>query len=65
MNWEHHVLTTTITVRRGGWLGAWDSLVAAITRKPQFCVAEPVTLSFWAKGDPNFSVAQVQLEKNK
>lgn len=61
--WKQYTLTQTIDMHRDGWLGAWDALVAAITKRPRFAVAQPVTLSFWAKGEPEFSLTQTQLEK--
>ena len=61
--WKQHQAIYVIDVYRDGWMGVWDALVAAITRKPRFSVAKPVTLSFWAKGSPNFDLAQVQMEK--
>lgn len=63
--WKQHVTTYTINAHRAGWIGAWDALVAAVTGEPRFSTAQPVTLSFWAKGDPNYSVANIQLEQNK
>lgn len=60
--WQQYTLTQTIDMHRQGWLGAWDAIVAAITKQPRFAVARPVTLSFWAKGNPEYSLAQTQLE---
>ena len=37
--WKQHPAIYVIDVYRDGWLGAWDALVAASTRKPRFSVA--------------------------
>ncbi|MBU3577505.1 hypothetical protein [Polynucleobacter sp. UK-Kesae-W10] len=54
---------------RGGWLGVWDAFVSAITRKPRFTIAQPVTLSVWAKCaegvTPQLSITQTQLEAHQ
>ena len=61
--WQHYSVQQTIEAPRDGWLGVWDAIKSAITNKPRFAVARDVTISFWAKGEPNFSLTQVQLEK--
>lgn len=63
--WEQYTMTQTIDVHRDGWIGVWDALVAVITGRPRFAVARPVTLSFWAKGEPSYSLTQTQLEVTK
>ena len=67
--WRQHTITQTIEMHRDGWPGAWDAFIAALTRKPRFAVATPVTLSIWAKCAegvvPNLSITQTQLEVSR
>lgn len=64
--WKQYTVTQTIDMHRSGWLGAWDALVAAITKRPRFTVAQPVTLSAWVKCPegvtPKLSITQMQME---
>ena len=51
-----------VPFRRGGWLGVWDALVAAVTGRPRVLIEKPVTLTFWAKHNADVSFTNVQLE---
>lgn len=51
--WRRVMKLTLVPLHREGWLGVWDALVAAITRRPRFSVASPVTFSVLVKtADP-------------
>lgn len=41
---EHFVIQNEIRACRSGWLGVWDAIVSAITKKPRF--STPVTMRF-------------------
>lgn len=43
-----HTLTQTIQANREGWIGAWDAIVAAVTKRPRLSVAREITISIYA-----------------
>jgi hypothetical protein len=49
-------------LQRTGWIGVWDALVSAIKCKPRFALAQPVTISFWAKSSGDIRIHGVQAE---
>ena len=51
--WKRYTHTSVVSRYREGWHGAWDALVAAITRNPRFTIRENVTVSVWAKAGYN------------
>lgn len=55
--------TETYTYRTG-WLGVWDSLIAAVTRRGRRVELLPATLSFWIKSAKpiEFGITQTQME---
>lgn len=50
--WRQVTCCQTIHAHRKGWLGAWDALIAAITRRPRLQVPRNVMFSVWVKGGP-------------
>jgi hypothetical protein len=51
--WERFAESSIVPFYRSGWLGVWDSIVAAIRRKDRYSVATPVVFSVWIKSrDP-------------
>lgn len=61
--WKQYTIQGgTSFFRRGGWLGVWDALVAAVTRQPRLLIEKPVTISFWAKTNSEVSFTGMQAE---
>ena len=62
--WRQCIQSGKIRVLRTGWYGAWDALVAAVTRRSQLTVEEEVTFSVWVKGrqDVKLEIRQAQVE---
>jgi hypothetical protein len=52
-------------MHRAGWLGAWDALVSAMTRKPRFTFAQPVVISWWARHGANVVMNGLAVEIGK
>jgi hypothetical protein len=65
--WKQVVKYGEMPMHRTGWLGAWDAILAAITKKPRLTVNEPVTFSVWVKTDQvvNLEIARGQVETGK
>lgn len=47
--WKHYVWDMTVPAHRTGWLGVWDALMAAITRKPRITYSHAYTCSAFIK----------------
>ena len=60
--WKQYSITNQTQMYRDGWTGVWDALVSAITGKARVTIAQPVTVSFWAKSNSEISLAVVQAE---
>jgi hypothetical protein len=60
--WKQYSLVQSMPMHRNGWLGAWDALVAAITRKPRASFTTDVTVSFYAKASSETSFTGMQAE---
>lgn len=54
--WKQIYKTEIVDIYRGGWLGAWDSLVAAIKHKPRHTIKGNTTFSLWVKTDQEVDV---------
>ena len=65
-DWKQYHLQQNMTMHRDGWVGVWDALVSAVTRRPQHTITQPVTISFWAKhnAEVNFSGVQLEIDGN-
>ncbi len=63
--WKHYQIQRHMELQRTGWIGVWDAIVSAVTRKPRVAVTQPVTISFWAKasGDVRFNHIQAEIEE--
>lgn len=48
-SWRQYSIQQEIQAYRKGWPGVWDALVAAITGKPCYTFAQPITISWWAR----------------
>lgn len=63
-DWRFVVETQLVPSGRGGWIGVWDALKAAFTRRERYTVLVPYTLSMWVKpGDLKTEAYLVQLEQ--
>lgn len=60
--WKQYSLVQSMPMHRSGWIGAWDALVAAITRKPRASFPTDVTISFYAKASSETSFTGIQAE---
>ena len=60
--WKQYHIEQQMALQRTGWIGVWDAIVSAVTRKPRVAVTQPVTISFWAKGSGDVRVNCIQAE---
>ena len=60
--WKQYHIQQQMELQRTGWIGAWDALVSAVTRKPRIAITQPVTISFWAKGSGDIQFNGIQAE---
>ena len=60
--WKQYKIVQQAEFHRTGWLGVWDALVSAMTGKPRYSIASPVTVSFYAKSNTEVRFDAVQLE---
>lgn len=60
--WKQYNMQQNVQMQRDGWIGVWDALVSAITRRPRTTITQPITISFWAKHKADVNFAHVQLE---
>lgn len=60
--WKQYSMQQNVQMQRDGWIGVWDALVSAITRRPRTTITQPITIYFWAKHKADVNFAHVQLE---
>jgi hypothetical protein len=67
--WKQIYKIEIVDIYRSGWLGAWDSLVAAIKHKPRHTIKGITTFSLWVKTDQDVDIkiygGQVVVETEK
>jgi len=54
--WRRFMRMEVVPGYRVGWIGVWDSLSAAISRRPRSKVAIPVTFSVYVKCEEDVAI---------
>ena len=60
-SWKQYSIQQNVKVHRAGWLGVWDALISAATRKPRYAFTMPITISWWARHGANVVVNGIQV----
>lgn len=63
--WNRIFSTVLVPSWRGGWIGVWDALVAAIKGEPRYEVARPYSMSMYVKAFDPKSPSFIQLEEGE